>query len=161
MLYLDDTDMRLIAKRRGEHMCLGFALQLTMVRYLGTFLTDPLDVSPLVTEHLAGQLRIGDRDARRGIPSGGSRRWSTGMRSRPRAGCGSSPRGCARAWNTGDGPKTIFADGVKWLRENAVLLPGVTDGRAAGVPGSRPSMSCTRRWPACRARTWRRGLRAW
>ena len=24
------------------------------------------------------------------------------------------------------GPKTIFADGVKWLRSNAVLLPGVT-----------------------------------
>ncbi len=27
-------------------------------------------------------------------------------------------------WNTGDGPKTIFGDGVKWLRANAVLLPG-------------------------------------
>ena len=38
----------------------------------------------------------------------------------------------ARAWNTGDGPKTIFADGVKWLRENAVLLPGVTT--AEGLP---------------------------
>jgi hypothetical protein len=24
------------------------------------------------------------------------------------------------------GPKTIFADGVRWLRSNAVLLPGVT-----------------------------------
>jgi hypothetical protein len=32
----------------------------------------------------------------------------------------------ARAWNTDDGPKTIFTDGVRWLRENAVLLPGVT-----------------------------------
>jgi hypothetical protein len=32
----------------------------------------------------------------------------------------------ARAWNTGDGPKSIFGDGVKWLRSNAVLLPGVT-----------------------------------
>ena len=30
------------------------------MRYLGTFLTDPLDVPPLVTEHLAGQLRISD-----------------------------------------------------------------------------------------------------
>ena len=30
------------------------------MRYLGTFLTDPLDVPPLVTEHLAGQLGIGD-----------------------------------------------------------------------------------------------------
>ena len=32
----------------------------------------------------------------------------------------------ARAWNTGDGPKSVFNDGVKWLRSNAVLLPGVT-----------------------------------
>jgi hypothetical protein len=32
----------------------------------------------------------------------------------------------ARAWNTGDGPKTIFNDGMRWLRANAVLLPGVT-----------------------------------
>ncbi|MED7930465.1 DUF4158 domain-containing protein [Nonomuraea sp. LP-02] len=32
----------------------------------------------------------------------------------------------ARAWNTGDGKKTIFYDGVTWLRTNKVLLPGVT-----------------------------------
>jgi Domain of unknown function (DUF4158) len=32
----------------------------------------------------------------------------------------------SRAWNTGQGPKTIFTDGVQWLRANAVLLPGVT-----------------------------------
>src|ERR1700751_2004677 len=60
MFYLDDADMRLIAKRRGDHMSLGFAQQLTPVRYLGTFLTDPLDVPPLVTEHLAKQLGIAD-----------------------------------------------------------------------------------------------------
>ena len=26
----------------------------------------------------------------------------------------------ARAWSTGDEPKTIFSDGVKWLSGNAV-----------------------------------------
>ena len=40
-------------------MRLGFSLQLTTVRYLGTFLVDPLDVPPLVTGHLARQLGIG------------------------------------------------------------------------------------------------------
>ena len=31
----------------------------------------------------------------------------------------------ARAWTTGDGPKAIFLDAVRWLRERDVLLPGV------------------------------------
>lgn len=32
----------------------------------------------------------------------------------------------AWAWSTGDGKKLIFYDGVAWLRERKVLLPGVT-----------------------------------
>jgi hypothetical protein len=31
-----------------------------------------------------------------------------------------------RAWVRGDGPKSIFADAVRWLRERDVLLPGVS-----------------------------------
>jgi hypothetical protein len=31
-----------------------------------------------------------------------------------------------RAWVTGDGPKAIFADAVRWLRDRDVLLPGVS-----------------------------------
>ena len=115
-------------------MRLGFAQQLVTARYLGTFLTDPLDVPPLVTEHLAKQLGIVDPSCvaryteRRNTPiehreeiksAGGLREFLDAE--------GEFTRWVhARAWNTGDGPKTIFADGVKWLRENAVLLPGVT-----------------------------------
>jgi hypothetical protein len=134
MFYLDDADMRLVAKRRGDHMRLGFSLQLTTVRYLGTFLTDPLDVPPLVTEHLAGQLRISDpacvaRYAQRRTTPLEHReeiKAEGGLREFTEAGDEFAAWVHARAWNTGDGPKTIFADGVKWLRENAVLLPGVT-----------------------------------
>ena len=32
----------------------------------------------------------------------------------------------ARSWTSGDGPKAIFLDAVRWLRERKVLLPGVT-----------------------------------
>jgi hypothetical protein len=134
MFYLDDEDLRLTARRRGDHMRLGFSLQLTTVRYLGTFLVNPLDVPPLVTEYLAKQLGIDDpscaaryaerpntpREHREEIKaSGGLREFSEAEEEFARW-------VHARAWNTGDGPKTIFTDGVKWLRENAVLLPGVT-----------------------------------
>jgi primosomal protein N' len=38
---------------------------------------------------------------------------------------GPGSRVLALAWNTGDGKKTIFYDGVTWLRTDKVLIPGV------------------------------------
>jgi hypothetical protein len=132
MFYLDDEDLRLISKRRGDHMRLGFSLQLTTVRYLGTFLVNPVDVPSLLTEHLARQLGIGDpscvaryaerpntpREHREEIKaSGGLREFSEAEED--------SRGGCMRGHGTpATGRRPIFTDGVKWLRENAVLLPG-------------------------------------
>lgn len=57
---LDDTDRELVARRRGDHNRLGFALQVTTVRFLGVFLENPLDVPWPVVEYLADQIGVGD-----------------------------------------------------------------------------------------------------
>ena len=61
--FLDDADRELVRRRRSEQNRLGFALQLTTVRFLGTFLADPLDVPWVVVEYLGRQLDIADPSA--------------------------------------------------------------------------------------------------
>src|SRR5450631_1266955 len=58
--FFDETDRRLIARRRREPNRLGFALQLGTVRYLGRFLEDPSEVPPQVVRYVAGKLGIAD-----------------------------------------------------------------------------------------------------
>lgn len=72
--HLDDTDHALIAKKRGAHNRLGFAIQLGTVRYLGPFLEDPLDVPQPVLWTLARQLRVETLE-KAGAYSLGEQRW--------------------------------------------------------------------------------------
>lgn len=110
------------------------ALHLVTVRYLGTFLIDPLDVPTEVTDYVAGQLGIADPSCVKRYTERRTTRFehadeikrAYGLRDFAEAEGELTAWMDPRAWTTGDGPKAIFTDAVAWLRGRCVLLPGVT-----------------------------------
>ena len=56
--HLDDSDHTQIVEKRSDANRLGFALQLTTVRFVGTFLDDPTAVPPAVLATMSRQLGI-------------------------------------------------------------------------------------------------------
>ena len=132
MFFLDDEDLEVVGRHRGEHMRAGFALQLTTVRWLGTFLGDPLDVPGEVLDFIAGQLDMADPSQVKRYTEREKTRFdhqweirrARGYREFADVEAEFSGWVAARSRATGDGPKAIFADGLAWLRERKVLLPG-------------------------------------
>ena len=110
----------------------GFALQLVTVRWLGTFLEDPLEVPGAVLDFVAGHLEVADpslvkRYAER-VKTRFDHQWeirrACGLREFTAVEAEFAGWVAARSWTSGDGPKAIFLDGVAWRRERKVLLPG-------------------------------------
>jgi len=134
VFFLDDEDRARVGRRRGEHMRAGFALQLVTVRWLGTFLEDPLDVPGEVLDFVAAQLGVVDASRVKRYTERTKTRFdhqweirqARGLREFAEAEVEFAGWAAARSWTSGDGPKAIFLDGVAWLRERKILLPGVT-----------------------------------
>lgn len=132
--FLDDVDRALIEPKRRAHNRLGFAVQMTTVRFLGVFLDDPTDVPAEVVDYLAEQLGVADASALKAYGERENTRLNHVRELRrvleytefAEAETELRTWVDARAWTTGEGPKALFDAAAGWLRERRVLLPGVT-----------------------------------
>ena len=172
--HLDDTDHALIAQKRGKYNRLGFAAQLGTVRYLGTFLEDPLDVPVTILHTLAKQLRIeAMTDAH--IYSASRQRLQHAAEIKTQYGYVEITERqvgfhltrwlYALCWTGTDRPSVLFERAVTWLITHKVLLPGCGS-RSAGASAASSredwkaccsfrSAAAVRNWIACaRGRSW-------
>ena len=134
--YLDDADQERIRARRGDHTRLGFALQLSTVRFLGTFLEDPTAVPPRVVAHLAAQVHVPDPMACLDRYRTGTVRWEHTAEIRHAYGYRDFTDQpdyfqllrwlFTRAWISNERPTLLFDRATAWLVTRKILLPGVT-----------------------------------
>lgn len=131
--HLNDDDLAEIRTCRGEHNRLGFALQLSTVRFLGTFLDDPVSVPSEVVETLAHQLGISKLDT---LPAygAGKQRWDHAARiqisfgysdiTEPRVGFRLTRWLYVLCWTGTERPSVLFDRATAWLLTHKILLPG-------------------------------------
>jgi hypothetical protein len=131
---LNDRDRELVRQRRRPHTRLGFALQLGTVRFLGTFLSNPLDVPAEIVAYQARQLGIEDVSClgayaeREMTPL--EHVWEIrreyGYREFAESEVELRSFVFARCATSAEGPKALFDRATAWLVEHKVLLPGLT-----------------------------------
>jgi hypothetical protein len=134
--HLDDTALKIVKQRRGDHNRLGFAVQLCTVRFLGTFLINPIDVPPSVVAYLALQLDISSSDCLPRYLERPTTHWEHAQLIKQLYGYrdfSSQPYQWRlqrwlyeRAWVSDESPSVLFDLTTARLVENKILLPGVT-----------------------------------
>jgi len=133
--HLDDDDREWIATKRRDSHRLGYALQLTTARFLGTFLEDPAAVPGAVLHTLSSQIGIADPDCVLAYRES-EQRWRHTTEIRARYGYREFADGgvqfrlgrwlCTLCWTGTDRPSALFDYANGWLVGHKVLLPGVT-----------------------------------
>jgi TnpA family transposase len=133
---LDNLDLEFVHKRRGNANRFGVALQLTCVRFLGTFLSDLSEIPDTVKEFVADQLSIGNIT----IIELYSKRETTKREHRALIKKQYNYREYTkghlsfrltrliylRAWISDERPNLLFDLATSWLVKNKILLPGAT-----------------------------------
>lgn len=133
--HLDDADHALISSKRGDSSRLGIAVQLTTVRFLGTFLEDPTGVPQVVIQSLAKQLGIQEPSSLSSYQDGqlhwvhtAEIRTHYGYREfvDPQVGLRLARWLYALCWTGTERPSILFDRAMDWLLAHKVLLPGST-----------------------------------
>ena len=133
--HLSESDKALLEKCRGSHNRLGYALQLTTVRYLGAFLGDPSAVPSIVLKTLGQQLGIVNLECIE-LYRDGERRWDHAAEIRKRGGYRdfTDPSVAfpltywlfVHCWMGNDRPIILFDRATHWMHAHKVLLPGAS-----------------------------------
>jgi TnpA family transposase len=133
--HFDDRDHQLLAQCQTDHTCLGFAVQLGTVRFLGTFLSDPTDVPANVVAYVAPQLGIRDltclaqyrsQDTQWDHVAKIQRAYEYRDFYHPQEVFRLVRWLYTRAWLSAERPSVLFDLATARLVERKVLLPGVT-----------------------------------
>jgi len=133
--HLSDDDRAQIMSCRGHHNRLGFALQLSTVRYLGTFLDNPIAVPSSVLQSLSHQLAIHTLDGLQSYRKGEQReehvtkirkRYGYGDITEPRVGFRMTRWLYGVCWTGTERLGALFDRATAWLLAHKILLPGVT-----------------------------------
>lgn len=133
--HLDDNDHQYISSKRGAHNRLGFAIQLTTVRYLGRFLDAINQVNSTVLATLTKQLGLSDADLLKDYHDQRQRlrhideiRQRYGYReiNNPLVGFRLARWLYAHCWTGTERPIVLFERATTWLLAHKVLLPGAS-----------------------------------
>ena len=129
--HLDDADHAAISGKRGEHNRLGYAMQLTTVRFLGTFLEDLATVPAGVVQTLRRQLGLNGPEQLIEYAQG-EQRWAHAEQIRtehgyraftdPTAGFALARWLYSQCWTGTDRPSGLIDRATSWMLAHKVLL---------------------------------------